>query len=91
VARGVFFICTPASSKSDKYADCMSVMTYMSFKETEQWQNTYNVIGHTEERGAAYEAFKDEKSEQVLKTLEKVFPDIRAKIKKCIQLVAAHL
>ncbi len=76
-----FFVCTPASSKSEKYADCMSVMTYMHINEMERWRNTYNVIGNTEDRGADYEAFKAEKCEKTLQTLEKLFPGIRSKIK----------
>ncbi len=76
-----FFACTPASSKSDKYADSMSIMTYMDFSETEQWKNTHNTIAHNENRGEEYEQFKREKSERVLQAVEKVFPDIRSKIK----------
>lgn len=76
-----FFACTPATSKSDKYADSMSVMCYMNIAETEKWKNTHNTIAKPDDRGKEYEAFKKEKEKKILKVLEQVFPDIRKKIK----------
>ena len=76
-----YFISTPATSKSDVYADGMSVMTYMSMRETEKWDKTYNTTAIPDDRGEDYEAFKKIKEEKVLKTLEDVFPGIRSKIK----------
>lgn len=76
-----YFACTPASSKSDKFAECMSVMVYMDNKETQQWENTYNTVANKGERGETYEAFKREKEEKVIDLVEKQYPDIRSKIK----------
>lgn len=76
-----YFACTPASSKNEKFAESMSVMTYMDSKETDQWADTHNTIANKGNRGATYEAFKREKEEKIIHVLEKQFPDIRSKIK----------
>lgn len=75
-----FFACTPATSKNEKYADSMSVMTYMSIDETKQWEKTHNTIAHPEDRGPEYEAFKKDREEKLLKSVEILFPGIRDKI-----------
>jgi all-trans-retinol 13,14-reductase len=77
-----YFICTPASSKSEDYADSMSVMTYMSIDETKKWDTTFNTTTAPEDRGEEYAAFKKNKEDILLKKLEEVFPGINSKIKK---------
>ena len=76
-----FFISTPATSKSDTWATSMSIMTYMSIKETEKWGKTFNTVAQKNFRGDDYEEFKKIKEEKVLEKLEEIFPDIRSKIK----------
>ncbi|PJA07739.1 MAG: all-trans-retinol 13,14-reductase [Flavobacteriales bacterium CG_4_10_14_0_2_um_filter_32_8] len=76
-----YFVCTPANSKNETFAESMSVMTYMDSKETDQWADTHNTIANKNNRGADYEAFKKEKEEKVITVLEEQFPDIRLKIK----------
>jgi all-trans-retinol 13,14-reductase len=76
-----FFITTPATSKSDVYADSMSVMCYMNLEETDKWAKTFNTTVDPNFRGEDYETFKREKEEKVLKQLEVTFPGIREKIK----------
>lgn len=76
-----YFISTPVSSKNPAYADSMSVMTYMHFEEVEKWATSFNTIAEPGDRGADYQTFKREKEEQVISKIEKVFPDIRKKIK----------
>jgi all-trans-retinol 13,14-reductase len=75
------FICTPASSKNEKYADCMSVMAYMDAKETEKWFDTHNTVANKGNRGEAYETFKREKENKIIEDVEQVFPNIRSLIK----------
>jgi len=75
------FICTPASTKSVQYADCMTAMTYMNYKDVEQWDESLNTIAEPGKRGEGYEAFKKEKQERMIQSLEKRWPDIRSKIK----------
>ena len=76
-----FFVCTPATSKSDTYAESMSVMTYMDIKETDKWKNTYNTTAYPDNRGADYDEWKKLKEEKLLEKLEELFPDIRTKVK----------
>ncbi len=71
--------CSPMS-KNDKYADSMSILTYMNDKETEKWNDTFNTVKDKKERGEAYKKFKREKEELVIREVEKKYPDIREKI-----------
>lgn len=73
---GGYMFYTPASSKSDVYADCISVMTYMKYDELKQWENTT-----IEKRGSEYLEFKRKKAEQLLDLLEERFPGLRNCIK----------
>jgi len=77
----MLYICTPASSKSEVYAESICVMTYMSIDEVKQWDNTFNTIANPEERGLAYKKFKEEKQELVIQRLESKYPGIRDSIR----------
>ena len=72
-----FMLSTPASSKSDEFAEGISIMTYMRFDEVEQWKESHNTIVNPAQRDASYENFKTQKTEQLLKAVEKRFPEIR--------------
>ena len=52
------------------------VISYMQMKDVEQWGGTK--VGH---RGADYEAFKRQKAELLLESVEKQFPGLRSHIK----------
>ncbi len=80
-----FMLSTPASSKSEEFAEGISIMTYMRFDEVEKWKESHNSIVSPSERPSDYEHFKSKKTEQVLKAVEKRFPEIR----NCIQSVHA--
>jgi len=71
-----YLLLTPATSKSDEYADCIIVMTYMKYDELSKWENT-----SVHNRGEDYLAFKKSKAEKLLDLIEIRFPDIR----KCIK------
>ncbi len=73
----LFFFTTPATSKSDDFADSAIILCYMSWEEVEKWGNTT-----IENRGDDYLAFKDSKTEELLDLVENKFPDIRACIKE---------
>ena len=76
-----YFICTPYISKKGKYADSMSVMTYMKADEMAQWAGTFSTVAEPGKRDEAYAHFKKEKEMQVISKLETVFPGISEKIK----------
>jgi all-trans-retinol 13,14-reductase len=52
------------------------IISYMQMKDVERWVGTK--VGH---RGADYEAFKRQKAEQLLASVEKHFPALRSHIK----------
>jgi all-trans-retinol 13,14-reductase len=71
----------PANSLNQTFADSLSVMTYMDWKEVEPWAETERIIPQKREsRGESYEQFKEEKSRKVLAELEKLIPGINQHI-----------
>jgi all-trans-retinol 13,14-reductase len=76
-----YFICTPFISKNEKYADSMSIMTYMNAAETDKWSHTSSTIAEPGAREKEYAQFKIDKETQVLNRIEQVFPGIKEKIK----------
>lgn len=78
----VLYVCTPISSKTEKYADALSAMAYMSIEDLAKWESSFNTIAQKGERGLEYEQFKKEKEELVIQRLEKHFPDIRKSIRQ---------
>jgi all-trans-retinol 13,14-reductase len=77
----MLYVCTPASSKSEEYAESICVMCYMSIDEVKQWEDTFNTIANPEERGEAYKKFKEAKQELVIQRLESKYPGIRSAIR----------
>lgn len=61
---------------NDKYANGVSVMTYMKYDEVEKWENS-----SVNKRGDEYIAFKNMKNEQFLNAIENRFPNFRKHIK----------
>ena len=55
----------------------MSVMAYMDYEEVREWEQSFNTVVHSQDRGASYEAFKKQKTERLLDELEQKFPNIR--------------
>lgn len=75
-----YMISLSAKKQTDKWAENMTVITYMNFDEVKQWEKTFNTVSEEKERGNDYEEFKRKKTEIVLAELEKKFPNIREKI-----------
>lgn len=59
-----------------RYARTGVILSYMHMKEVEPWRGTK--IGH---RGTDYEAFKQQKAEKLLASVEQQFPHLRDHIK----------
>lgn len=76
-----YMVSFSAKSENDGWADGISVLTYMRYEEVEKWKDTFNTVAEKDERGSEYERFKEEKTEVLIKELEKKFPNIR----DCIQ------
>ena len=62
------------------YAESLSILSYMHYEELAQWQNTHNRTGDEHDRGDSYDAFKAERSEQLLQKVYKRIPELRGKI-----------
>lgn len=76
-----YMVSFSAKSENDGWADGISVLTYMRYDEVEKWKDTFNTVAEKDERGSEYERFKEEKTEVLIKELEKKFPNIH----DCIQ------
>ncbi len=70
-----------ASSRSDEYAESMTILTYMKYDEVKQWENTFNTVSTENNRGEAYEAFKKRKAELLINEVAEKFPALKG----CIQ------
>lgn len=66
-----------ASSKTDVYAESMTILAYMKFEEVEKWADTFNTVSEETGRGADYEAFKKQKAELLIDLVQEKFPGLR--------------
>ncbi len=71
-----YMMYTPANSKSDTFADCITIMTYMNYEDVSAWVHT-----KVEKRGQEYKDFKQQKAEKLLDLIENKYPNIRSAIK----------
>ncbi len=66
-----------AAAQDQEWTSSMSVMAYMDYEEVREWEQSFNTVVHSQDRGASYEAFKKQKTERLLDELEQKFPNIR--------------
>ncbi len=66
-----------ATHKSEKFADGMTLITYMKYEDVQLWAGTFNTTADKNDRGETYEAFKNRKAQKLLAEAEKKFPGIR--------------
>src|SRR5690606_18598507 len=64
-----------------RWAEGMTVFTYMRYEEVAKWTTTRNTVASASRRGEDYEQFKQRKTETMLDELEKKFPDLRQHIR----------
>jgi all-trans-retinol 13,14-reductase len=76
-----YMLSVGAKKNQTEWAENMTFITYMRYDEVKEWENTFNTVAENDERGAAYEAFKNRKIELTIKEIEKKFPDFRSCIK----------
>jgi all-trans-retinol 13,14-reductase len=77
-----YCVFVPKSSKSDKFADSMTILSYMQYDELKEWENTFATIPkHRDSRGQSYEDFKIQRAELLIDHVHKKFPKIRSCIK----------
>ena len=76
-----YMISMGINKPDEEWGDNMTVLTYMHFREMAPWSHTFNTAADKNERGQTYEEFKAQKTEVLIKELEKKFPNIRDCIK----------
>jgi all-trans-retinol 13,14-reductase len=69
---------TPGSING--FAKGMTIFAYMRYEEVKPWADSFNTISSKQNRGSSYDAFKNEKKEQLLNRVEEKFPEIRKTI-----------
>lgn len=74
---GIFF--TPQRD-DHQWAESVSIIAYMHFKEVEQWADTFNTTLHPSERTTEYQEFKRAKAEKLLDCVAERFPGLREHI-----------
>ncbi len=80
-----YMISLSVNKNTQKYADNLTIMTYMNWEEMQPWKETHNTAANKNDRGQTYGEFKAEKSEVLLIEIEKKFPNIR----DCVKAVYA--
>jgi len=78
--RGLFLCFHPLKNNS-KFADGCSVLTYMQYDDMKKWEKTFSTHFNKNDRGNNYQLFKKEHEEKVIKSLEKMYPNIRSCIR----------
>jgi all-trans-retinol 13,14-reductase len=69
------------SNKDPEYTDSLIAMAYMDYNEVKEWETSKNIIPNQEQdRGPAYEAFKEFKSQQLLKAVQERLPEIEGQV-----------
>lgn len=78
----VYCIFVPKSSRSDEFADSLTILSYMKYDEVKEWENSYAVIPHhRNSRGEEYEVFKTDRAERLINEAAKKIPNFRNYIK----------
>ncbi|MCX6266686.1 MAG: NAD(P)-binding protein [Bacteroidetes bacterium] len=72
---GMFLLSTGCHMKAQKFAETVTILTYMRFEEVEQWKNT--TVG---KRGQEYLDFKKNMADKLLKLVSQKFPMLPAAI-----------
>ena len=67
--------------KDREFARGITLMTYMNFNEVKSWSDTYNTVAHPSDRTAAYQQFKEEKSQALIRAASARFPLLEKAIK----------
>lgn len=72
-----FALMAAAGSKDPAFSESLAIMTYMRYEELYRWKDTFNTVSQETDRGADYDAFKEEKAKLLLDRVEKRFPGLR--------------
>lgn len=76
-----YMLSVGAKKNQTEWAENMTFITYMRYDDVKEWEDTFNTVAENDERGKAYEEFKNRKIETTIKEIEKKFPNFRSCIK----------
>ena len=76
-----YMLSSARSKHYPDFAESLTAISYMSFDEVREWEQTFNTVADEHTRGLLYEKFKAKKAEKMIDALEKKIPDIRKSIK----------
>lgn len=62
------------------YAEGLTIMTYMNFRDVKQWESSFNTVSNPGDRGSGYQDFKHTKAEKLIAAAEDVIPGLRENI-----------
>lgn len=65
------------TSAHGKYADAITIMTYMKFDEVKEWADSVNTTAKKSQRPYEYEAFKEARAQKLLNALDDKFPGLK--------------
>ena len=69
-----------ASSRSEEFAESMTIFTYMRYAEVKEWEHSFNTVAKKSERGDSYESFKKRKAEKLIDCVGEKFNGLRDSI-----------
>jgi all-trans-retinol 13,14-reductase len=70
-----YYLFVPVMSDSKEFANCISIHTYMKFKEVEEWKDF-----PLRQRGEKYENWKSLKADKLIKLVSEKFPELKGNI-----------
>jgi len=72
---GMFLLSTACHQPGQKFAETVTILTYMRYEEVASWESTI-----TGKRGESYLDFRNEKAEKLLRLVSKRFPGLMAAV-----------
>jgi all-trans-retinol 13,14-reductase len=70
-----YYLFVPATTASDQFANCISIHTYMKFKEVEKWKDL-----PIRQRGEDYKDWKTSKATKLIQLVTEKFPELKGNI-----------
>jgi len=64
------------SSRDPEYADGVTLIAHMHFKDVAPWANSYNTVTEEEYRGEGYEEFKRKHAERLISFVSEKYPEL---------------
>ncbi len=73
----MYMLSSSPSKHNKNYCESLTAISYMNFDEVKNWASSVNTLVEENDRGLAYEKFKKEKAERIIKKKKKKIPNLR--------------